>query len=34
MLVGAPGTLAGVMAFEASDATEFPAELVAMTVNV
>ena len=33
-LVGAPGTVLGVTAADAAEATEFPAVLVATTVNV
>jgi hypothetical protein len=33
-LVGAPGTVLGVTAVDATEATEFPATLVATTVNV
>ena len=33
-LVGAPGTVLGVTAADATEATEFPATLVATTVNV
>jgi hypothetical protein len=33
-LVGAPGTVIGVTAPDATEATEFPAALVATTVNV
>ena len=32
--VGAPGALAGVTAFDGAEATEVPAELVAVTVKV
>ena len=33
-IVGAPGTVAGVTEFDAADATDVPAEFVAVTVNV
>ena len=33
-MVGAPGTVTGVTAFEAADAAPVPAELVAVTVKV
>ena len=33
-IVGAPGTFAGVMLFDAADAAPVPAELVAVTVKV
>ncbi len=33
-LVGAPGTVLGVIAADGAEATEFPAELVATTVKV
>jgi hypothetical protein len=34
VLVGAPGTVIGFTAVDAAEATEFPAALVATTVNV
>ena len=33
-MVGAPGTVAGITAFEAADAAPVPTELVAVTVKV